>query len=121
MAKLVAVEQIGGGRFERWWTHEGDDGRKKLTVETVQDAEPAIDNAKALAENTDRKSLLRFKANVTATQLEEACRIAAKLWGQPFPETFREVMQAKTDRAKSVWRNLTEGRDFRKLQAKHWK
>lgn len=119
MARLIAVEDIGG-RVERHWVHEGDDGRKKITVETIQDVEPAIDEAKALTEAT-RKGGFRFKANVSATHLEEACRIASRLWGQKFPETFREVMQAKTDRAKGVWRELTEGRDFRKLQAKHWK
>jgi hypothetical protein len=120
MATLLSQEWVGG-RLERTWVHLGDDGRKKLTVEVVQDVEPAIENAKALAQTASRESSFRFKANVTATQIEEACRIQSKVWGVPFRECFSEVMQGKTDRAKRVWRTFTEGRDYAKLQAKHWK
>jgi|SRR4249919_1310544 len=120
MATLLSAEW-NGGRLEKTWSHIGDDGRKKITVEVVQDAEPAIDHAKRAAQSANRDSFLRFKANVTGTQLEEACRIESKIWGVSLRECFSEVMQGKTDRAKSVWRTLTEGRDFAKLQARHWR
>jgi hypothetical protein len=120
MATLLNVEWVDG-RLEKTWSHLGDDGRKKVTVEVIQDVEPAIDSAKALAQSSKRDSLLRFKAHVTGTQLEDACRIECKVWGIPFYECFREVMQGKTDRAKKVWAMLTEGRDYAKLQAKYWK
>src|SRR5262245_28056923 len=120
MATLLSQEWVGG-RLERTWSHWGDDGRKKVTHEVVQDAEPVIDNAKMLAQNQSSESFLRFKANVTGTQLEDACKIESKLWGVKLHECFREVMQNKTDRAQRVWRLLTEGSDFAKLQARHWK
>ena len=120
MKRLLSEEWVGG-RLEKTWCHWGDDGRKKITVEVVQDVEPAMENAKFIAQNVDRKSDFRFMAHVTGTQIEDACRIASKLWGIPFRECFSEVMQGKTDRAKGIWRTLTEGRDYAKLQAKHWK
>ena len=115
MATLLSEEWVGG-RLERTWAHDN-----KLTVEVVQDVEPVMEHAKVLAQNASRSSSLRFKAHVTGTQLEEACRIASAQWGMTFRECFSEVMQAKTDRAKSVWNNLTEGRDFAKLQAGYWR
>jgi hypothetical protein len=120
MATLLSQAWVGG-RLERTWSHIGDDGRKKVTTEVVQDCEPAIENAKLLAQNQNRNSLLRFKANVPGTSVEHACRIQAKLWGVKFHECFREVMQNKTDRAQRVWRMLTEGSDYSKLQARHWR
>ena len=120
MATLVGMEWVDG-RLHKTWAHIGEDGRKKLTIETVQDVEPAMEHAKAMAQNANPKSFLRFKANVTGTHIEDACRIACKQWGISFQECFREVMQGKSDCAKSVWRTLTEGRDFAKLQARHYK
>jgi hypothetical protein len=120
MPTLLSQEWVGG-RLEKTWLHVGEDGRKKITVEVIQDVEPVMEQAKVLAQNAKRNSFLRFKAHVTGTQLEEACRIHSKLWGIPFQECFREVMQGKTDRAQGIWRTLTEGRDFAKLQAKHWR
>ena len=120
MATLLSAEWVNG-RLEKTWLHVGDDGRKKVTVETVQNVTPAIENAKVHGQSVNKDSFLRFKANVTGTQLEDACRIASTQWGIKFSECFREVMQGRTDRAKSVWRLLTEGRDYAKLQAKHWR
>lgn len=120
MATLMSTEWVGG-RLERTWLHVGDDGRKKITVEVVQDVEPAIDHARIAGQNVNRDSILRFKANVSAVHLEEACRIQCKVWGIPFKDCFKEVMQGKTDRTKRVWKTLTEGRDFAKLQARHWR
>lgn len=120
MATLLSAEWVGG-RLEKTWSHEGDDGRPKITVETVQDVAPAMENAKVLGQSIKHDRFLRFKANVAGTHLEDACRIAAVVWGVKFSECFREVMQGRTDRAKGVWRTLTEGRDYAKLQAGYWK
>src|SRR5262245_39779905 len=120
MATLLSKEWVGG-RLEKTWAHIGDDGRKKVTHEVVQDVEPVIEDAKFLAQHQSKESDLRFVAHVTGTQLEEACRIESKLWGVKFHECFREVMQGKTDRAQRVWKMLTKGSDFAKLQARHWK
>ena len=120
MATLLSQEWVGG-RLERHWSHIGDDGRKKITTEVVQDCEPVIDNAKFLAQNQSRKSILRFKAHVTGTSIEAAASIQAKLWGVKQHEAFAEIMQAKTDRAKKVWNVLTEGSEYSKLQARHWR
>lgn len=120
MATLLSQAWVGG-RLERMWLHIGDDGRKKVTTEVVQDCEPVIDNAKTLAQNQSRKSMLRFKANVPGTSIEDAARINCKLWGVKQHEAFAEIMQARTDRAKRVWNVLTEGSDYAKLQARHWR
>lgn len=120
MATLLSQEWVGG-RLEKTWLHIGDDGRRKITTEVIQDCEPIFDNTKVLAQNQSSKSMLRFKANVPGTSIEDACRIEAKRWGVSFRECFSEVMQGKTDRAKSVWKILTEGRDYAKMQAKYWK
>jgi hypothetical protein len=120
MAKLLDAEWIGG-RLERTWSHYGDDGRKKITHEVIQDVEPVMEHAKMLAQNQRSDSAFRFKAHITGTQLEGACRIAAKKWGVSFRECFSEVMLGKTDRAKSVIHMLTDGRDYAKLQAGYWK
>jgi hypothetical protein len=115
MATLLSQEWVGG-RLERTWAHDG-----KITVEVQQDVDPVFDHAKMLAQTQRRDGFLRFKGHVPGTMLEEACRIKSKLWGIPFRECFREVMEGKTGRAKSVWRTLTEGRDFAKLQARYWR
>lgn len=120
MATLLDKEWVGG-RLERTWSDIGDNGKRRFVHETVQDVEPAMDDAKLHAQNHKDSVLGRFVANVTGVQLEEACRIECKLWGVSFRECFSEVMQSKTDRAQRVWRMLTKGRDFAKLQASYWR
>lgn len=120
MATLLSQRWVNG-RLERDWSHIGDDGRKKVTHEVIQDCEPIIDNAKFLAQNQSRRSMMRFKAHVAGTSIEAASRIQAKLWGVKQHEAFAEIMQAKTDRAKRVWNVLTEGSEYSKLQARYWK
>jgi hypothetical protein len=120
MATLLSAEWVNGC-LEKTWAHLGEDGRKKVTTEVVHDVEPSIEDAKFHAENVNTNSDFRFKANVSGVQLAETCRIECKVWGISFLECFQEVMQHKTDRAKKVWAMLTEGRDYAKLQAKHWK
>ena len=120
MATLLDREWVNG-RLEKSWLHIGEDGRTKITTEVIQDCEPAMDDAKLHAQNSRSSVLGKFKANVCGVHIEEACRIRCKAWGISFQECFREVMQGRTDRAKEVWKALTEGRDFAKLQAGHWK
>lgn len=116
MKRLLGVERIGG-RVEKTWLHTGDDGTDRITVETVQDVDPII-RAVKLRNDMDRgKSDLRFKAEIPFTLLEEMCRLASIEWGCKARDAFQEVMQGKTDRAQRVLRTLTDGRDFRKLQA----
>jgi hypothetical protein len=78
MKRLLGMEWVGG-RLEKTWCHYGDDGRKKITVECIQDVEPAMDEAKFIAQNRSGKSDLRFVANVAGTHVEDACRIACNL------------------------------------------
>ena len=120
MATLLDKEWVGG-RLEKTWSEIGDDGRLKLIHEVIQDCEPAMDEAKLLGQHAKPTVLGRFKANVCGVHIEEACRIRCKAWGISYQECFREVMQGRTERAKDVWKALTEGRDFAKLQASHWK
>lgn len=120
MARLLD-RQWNGGRLEKAWSFIGDDGRLKLGTEVIQDVEPAMEDAKLHAQNARPSVLGRFKANIPGVMLEEACRIHSKLWGIPFRECFSEVMQGKTDRAQKVIKTLTEGRDFAKLQARHYR
>ena len=86
-------------------------------MQTVQESDPIIAKVARRRElPVDRKSSFRFKAEIPATLVEEAARLKAGEWGVRFSEAFREIASGKTDRAKSVWRILTQGRDFRKFQ-----
>lgn len=116
MRRLLGSEVIGD-RTEYWWYHTGPEGQPQVTVQTVQDVEPIFDAVKQRRDSPKDKDL-RFKASIPATVLEEACRIAAQVWNVRPHVVFREVMEGKTDRAQLVMRTLTEGRDFRKFQAK---
>lgn len=117
MKRLLGVENIGG-RISKDWLHVGDDGRDRITTETVQDVEPVI---RATKEQSDaqlgRRGFLRLKANIPMTLLEDMCRVSALEWGCSAKDAVSEVMLGKTDRAQRIIRTLTEGRDFRKLQA----
>lgn len=117
MKRLLGVENIGG-RISKDWLHVGDDGREKITTETIQDVEPIIRATKQMSDaQLGRRGFIRFKANIPDTLLEDMCKASAVQWGCTLQEAMREVMIGKTDRAQRVIRTLTEGRDFRKLQA----
>lgn len=119
MKKLLDKTNIGG-RVEYTWLHVGDDGRDKFTTETVQDVAPIIKDVETRAK-ADKGKDFRFVASIPMTLIEEAARLNAAEWGISKADALREITSGKTDRAKSVWRTFTTGRDFRKLQAKPWR
>lgn len=115
MSRLLSTENVGG-RVEKWWLHLGDDGKDRITIETVQDVAPVFD-AVARRRGQPKGRDLRYVATIPATVIEELCRIESTRWGVPVSEAFREVMLNKTDRAQRIWNDLLQGRDYRKLQA----
>ena len=112
---LLNVERIDGVT-NKWWRHLGDDGKPKITIQSTEDAEPVFRQAKRLKETPSEE--LRFKAADPRTLIVEVCEFHAVRWGVSRSEVFRELMQNKTDRAKSVWRLLTADADYRKLQGR---
>jgi hypothetical protein len=117
MKRLLGVENIGG-RTSKDWLHVGDDGREKITTEITQDVEPVIRATKQMSDaQLGVRGFVRFKANIPQTLLEDMCRAAAIASNQTVKDVFEEVMLGKTDRAQRIMRTLTQGRDFRKLQA----
>lgn len=117
MARLIDVEQVGG-LTHKTYVHNGDDNKDLITTHTSQDVEPIFKRAKELSQTKDKN--FRSKAVIAGNVVNEACYNASKLWGVSPREAFQELVNAKTDRAKSLWKVLTEGRDFRKFQAKHY-
>lgn len=113
--RLLATENIGG-RIERWWLHAGDDGRDKITVETVQDVEPVFNHVTHRRDDPKGRDL-RYVATIPATVIEELTRIHAERWGIKRSDAFREIMGNQTDRAQKIWLDLLQGRDYRKFQA----
>jgi hypothetical protein len=101
--KLLDVVNIGG-RTEKWYREP--DG--KITVYTVQDAEPILDaNKRAYNEapSTFGKGAFHKVASIPVTVIEEACRIHQM--------KLAELVAAKTDKAQRVWNELLNARDLR--------
>lgn len=117
MAKLIGVDQVGG-LVHKTYRHVGDDNRDKITVSTSQDVQPIFDRAKQLSQHQGKE--FRFKAAIAGNVINDACYQAAKLWGVSAKEALQEIMASKTDRSKQLLKMLSEGRDFRKFQAKHY-
>ena len=116
MKRLLGTEDIGG-RISKDWLHLDDSGREVITTETVQDVEPIIRATKQMSDAQSNRGFMRFQANIPQTLLEDMCRVAAVASGEAVKDVFAEVMQGDTDRAQRIIRTLTQGRDFRKLQA----
>ena len=117
MKRLLGVENIGG-RISKDWLHVADSGREVITTEIVQDVEPIIRATKQMSDAAlGHRGFMRFQANIPQTLLEDMCRIAAVESGETMKDVFAEVMQGDTPRAQRIMRTLTQGRDFRKLQA----
>jgi len=117
--KLIDVE-VRDGVTHKTYSHIGDDGRKKVTVQSSQDTEGHMRRAKMLKQQSGGKSDFSFKATLPANLINDACYKAAPVWGVSPREVMSEIMTGKTDRAKNLLKTLTEGRDFRKFQAKHY-
>jgi hypothetical protein len=110
--KLVDAEAIPGG-VHKTWLHTGDDGKDRITVETIVDVEPLLKrNAEefASASTSFHGSEMHKVASIPAIVLEQACRL------HNIP--FRELMAAKTEKARGVWNDLLNGRDFRAFRTK---
>lgn len=116
MAKLLDVEKQGGVTYKTW---QHDD--TKLTVETVQDVDPFFKSVKEQAETQNPKSGFRLKASIPFTLLEQKCREEAQRCGMRAHELVSEVITGRTDRAKRIWKSLSEERDFNKLHAKTYR
>lgn len=116
MKRLLGTE-IRGDCVDRYWLHVGDDGLEKITVQTTQESDPVIARVKKISDQSNSRNSFRLKASIPGTMVDEICRVNASLWGIPKREVFAEMVAAKTDRSQRIWRMLTEGRDFRKLQA----
>jgi hypothetical protein len=112
--KLLGQERIGNA-VEKYWLHSDGMGRDQITVETVEDVEPVFKKVRQLSE--ERHKDLRYKASIPGVVISEVCRSMAPVWGVKRREVFRELVENKTDRAKKVWKMLTEARDYRKFQA----
>jgi hypothetical protein len=117
MKRLLGVENIDG-RISKDWLHLDDSGREVITTETVQDVEPIIRATKQMSDaQIGHRGFMRFAANIPSVLLEDMCRAAAMASGEAVKDVFAEVMKGETDRAQRIIRTLTQGRDFRKLQA----
>jgi len=115
--RLLGTEDIGG-RISKDWLHLDDSGREVITTETVQDVEPIIRATKQMSDaQLGHRGFMRFKSNIPYTLIEDMCRVAALESNQAVKDVYAEVMKGETDRAQRILRTLTEGRDFRKLQA----
>jgi len=111
MAKLLGQER-SGHRIDRYWLHVGDDGREKITVETVEDVEPILDTNRKELNDFDRKNdhpiFGRKVASIPGVVLMEVCRI--------HKISFRELMLSKTDRSKDLWNKLLNNPDLSKFR-----
>jgi hypothetical protein len=117
MKRLLGVEDLGG-RTSKDWLHVGDDGRERITTEIVQDVAPVIRATKQMSDaQIGHRGALRFKANIPMTLLEDMCKAAAIASNEKTKDVLAEVLIGETERAQRIIRTLTEGRDFRKLQA----
>lgn len=115
MAKLLGTER-NGAAVDKWWLHTDDFGNDVITVETVEDVEPVFEKVRAIRDRPKGKDF-RHVASIPVTVIDEMCRIHAAIWGISRREVFAELMLGKTDRAQSMLRVLTHGRDYRKFQS----
>jgi len=46
--KKLLSQEWNGHRLERYWLHTGDDGKDRITIETVEDVEPVLEANKKL-------------------------------------------------------------------------
>ena len=117
--RKMGVEKLGN-LINSDYLHTGDRGQKVITTVTTEDPTPVFHKAKLLAQSVKSGGDFKYKASISENMINEACNQASKTWGISRREAFSELVGAKSDRAKAVWKLLTEGRDFRKLQAKHY-
>jgi hypothetical protein len=111
MARLMGAEVVSGV-LEKHFIHE-DGGQKKLTIQRVQDVEPILKSNREQfnsASSSFAGSDMHKVASIPAVVLENACTVHGI--------KFQELMACKTDRAKSIWNQLLNGREFRAFRTK---
>jgi|GEM_PF-2468194 len=118
MARLMGAENLGG-RIEKTWMHTGDHGQNQFTIEIVQDVAPILRRIEREAKNPTFKDF-RLKADLPLTMIDDLSKISGKEWGVSVKDAFAEIMNQKSTRSKKALKLLTEGRDYRKLQTKHY-
>lgn len=120
MSRILGSEVVGN-RVHTYHSHLGDDGKKKLTIETKEDVSPIISGVKFLAQNQNKKSDFRFKCSIPLTVIDETAKKMAHYWGVTPKQAFEELTSSKSDRGKQAMKILSESMDYRKLQAKHYR
>ena len=113
MSRLLDRE-INGNRITSYFQQYDEAGKPEIIIHNAEDVEPVFKRAKFLKENSGKT--FRFKASIPLNVIDEVCKIKAVEWGITKREAFSEIIINETGRAKNVWKVLTEGRDFRKLQ-----
>ena len=116
--KLLGTEQ-NGALTEKTWLHTDANGDDVFTTETSQDAAPVIETVKRRSQTGSGKEF-KYKADIPLNTMNDICYKTAVVWGTSAADVMQELVLGKTDRAKQVWRLLTESRDYRKLQAKNY-
>jgi hypothetical protein len=105
MAKLLGTE-FNWPRIDRFWSHTGVDGREKITVETIENAEFTIErNKREYNEPPKKNDGLKKVASIPGTMIMELCRIN-KI-------SFRELMLGKTERSQHVMNSFLNDPAFR--------
>jgi hypothetical protein len=111
MKKLMDAENLNGV-IERHWIHEVG-GEKFLTIERVQDVAPILKKNREEMNSASKsygKSEMQKVASIPAVILENACKLHAI--------KFAELMACKTDKARKIWNELLNGRDFTAFRTK---
>lgn len=119
MARLLDVANIGG-RVQRTWMHYGDQNQRQFTVEVVEDFSKAMKQLKREKALESSRSSFRLKAELPLTLIDDLAKISAKEWGVSVKDAFSELMSQKSDRGKRALKIVTEGRDYRKFQSRHY-
>ena len=112
MARLLSTEDHGD-RTEYWWLHTGDDGKDRITIQTVEDVAPILDRNKQEFNAAPQKfgnGTFHKVASIPATVIEEVCRIK-KI-------SFRELMTNKSDLAKYIWNHLLNDSELRSFRTR---
>lgn len=110
--KLLGETPVLGG-VQKDWLHVGEDGKDRITVETIVDVEPILRrNAAEMATSSSSymKGDLHKVASIPAIVLEETARV--------HQISFGELMNGKSDKAKSIWNSLLNGREFQAFRTK---
>jgi len=109
--KLLGSETILGAT-ENWWLHLGEDGREKITVETVVDVEPYLKRTKAqyASATTDFKGELHAMAEIPTVVLQE--------WAKVKGLKFWDMMNPRNEKGASALNELLNAPEFRAFRLK---